>query len=134
MKSFEADSAYRYMENLVLGIGNRESGTDSELRAARQIKTRFEELGLANVRMDEFEVQTSRILKEEVSLPDGMRLGCAAVGNSLSTAPEGVEGDLVMLESTSQEALKRIESKIAVLGMSFVRKISSRFERPSLLP
>ncbi|MGD0159081.1 MAG: M28 family peptidase [Candidatus Bathyarchaeia archaeon] len=122
MKSFEAGSAYRFMENLVLGIGNRESGTESELRAARQIKTWFEELGLANVRLDEFEVQTSRILKEEVSLPDGTQLGCAAVGNSLSTGPEGVEGELVMLESSSQEALKRIESRIAVLGMVLHQK------------
>ena len=110
------------MESLVLGIGNRESGTGSELRAAQQIKTWFEQLGLTNVRTEEFEVQTSRILKEEVSLPDGTQLGCAAVGNSLSTVPEGVEGELIMLESTSREALKRIESKIAVLGMVLHQK------------
>jgi hypothetical protein len=122
MKSFEAGSAYSFMEKLVLNIGNRESGTDSERRAAQQIKMWFEELGLANVRMEEFEVQTSRILKEQVTLPDGTQLGCAAVGNSLSTAAEGVEGELVMLESTSQEALRRIESKIAVLSMVLHQK------------
>lgn len=51
MKPFDADSAYRFMERLVTEIGNRESGTDSERRAAQQIKKWFEELGLANVRM-----------------------------------------------------------------------------------
>jgi len=116
LKSFDAGSAYGFMEKLVLGVGNRESGTGSELRAAQQIKNWFEELGLINVRMEEFEVQTSRILREDVSLPDGKRLGCAAVGNSTSTPPGGVEGELVMLESTSQEALKRIGGKVAVLN------------------
>lgn len=110
------------MEKLVLNIGNRESGTESERRAAKQIKMWFEELGLANVRTEEFEVQTSRILKEQVSLPDGTQLGCTAVGNSLSTAPEGVEGEVVMLESTSQEALRKIESKIVVLSMVLYQK------------
>ncbi len=114
------------MERLVREIGNRESGTDSERRAAQQIKLWFEELGLANVRMEEFEVQTSRILREEASLPDGTRLECAAVGNSMSTAPEGVEGEVVMLESTSQEALKNIENKIAVLSIVLYQKDFSK--------
>ena len=91
MKSFDASSAYRFMERLVKDIGNRESATDSERMAAQQIKTWSEELGLAGVRTEEFEVQTSQILKEEASLPDGTRIECTAVGNSLSTPPEGVE-------------------------------------------
>ncbi|MEM2118284.1 MAG: M28 family peptidase [Candidatus Bathyarchaeia archaeon] len=117
MKVFDAVSAYRFMERLVKEVGNRESGTDKERQAAHLIKAWFEEFGLVNVRMEEFEVQTSRILKEEALLPDGARLACAAVGNSLSTPPEGVEGEVVMLESTSPEALKKIEGKIAVLGL-----------------
>jgi Zn-dependent M28 family amino/carboxypeptidase len=122
MKSFDASSAYRFMERLVKDIGNRESGTDSERRAAQQIKTWFEELGLASVTTEEFEVQTSQILKEEASLPDRTRIECAAVGNSLSTPPEGVEAEVVMLESTSQEALKKIENKIAVLNVILHQK------------
>lgn len=122
MKSFDANSAYRFMERLVKEIGNRESGTDSERRAAQQIKVWFEEFGLANIRMEEFEVQTSRILKEEASLPDGTRLECSAVGNSLSTPPQGVEGEVVMLESMSPEALKSIENKIAALSIVLYEK------------
>jgi aminopeptidase YwaD len=122
MKSFDAASAYRFMERLVKEIGNRESGTESERRAAQQIKVWFEELGLANVQMEEFEVQTSRILKEEASLPDGRRLECSAVGNSLSTPPQGVEGEVVMLESTSPEALKNIRNKIAALSTVLYQK------------
>jgi Iap family predicted aminopeptidase len=105
------------MERLVKEIGNRESGTDKERLAAQQIKAWFEEFGLANVRMEEFEVQTSRVLKEEASLPDGTRLECTAVGNSLSTPPQGVEGEVVVLESTSPEALKRIKNKITALSI-----------------
>lgn len=126
MKSFDASSAYHFMERLVKEIGNRESGTDSERKAAQQIKMWFEELGLANVRMEEFQVQTSLILKEQASLQDGTRLQCVAVGNSLSTAPEGVEGEVVMLESTSQEALKQIENKIAVLSIVLYQKDFSK--------
>jgi len=116
MEYFDANSAYRFMESLVKDVGNRESGTDAERKAAQQIKKWYEEMGLVNIRMEEFQVQTSHILKEEVSLPNGTRLKCAAVGNSLSTPPEGVEGEVVMLESTSQEALRKIENKIAVLS------------------
>jgi aminopeptidase YwaD len=126
MKYFEAGSAYRFMERLVLDIGNRESGTDAERRAAQQIKSWFEEFGLKNIRMEEFEVQTSQILKEEASLPDGTRIECTAIGNSLSTPPEGVEAETVMLESTSPEALKKIENKIAVLGIVLYQKDFSK--------
>ena len=122
MKSFDADSAYRFMERLVTQIGNRESGTDSERKAALQAKKWFEELGLVNVRMEEFDVKTSRVLKEEASTPDGKRVEVASVGNSKSTPPEGVEGEVVMLESTSQEALKKIESKIAALSLVLYEK------------
>jgi Iap family predicted aminopeptidase len=122
MKSFDADSAYRFMERLVTEIGNRESGTDSERRAAQQIKKWFHELGLANVRMEEFEVKTSHVLKEEASTPDGKRIEVAAVGNSKSTLPEGVEAEVVNLESASQEALKRVENKIAALNVVLYEK------------
>ncbi len=122
MKSFDVDSAFHFMYRLVKGIGNRESGTNSERRAAEQIKAWFEEFGLANIRMKEFEVQTSRILKEEAALLDSTRLECSAVGNSLSTPPEGVEGEVVMLESTSPEALKSIKNKIAALSIVLYEK------------
>lgn len=122
MKPFDVNSAYGFLERLVKEIGNRESGTDSERRAAEQIKGWFEEFGLANVRMEEFTVKTSRILKEEVVLQDGTRLECSAVGNSLSTPPEGVEGEVVVLESTSPEALKSIENKIAALSITLYEK------------
>jgi hypothetical protein len=90
MKAFDASSAYDFMESLVKEIGNRESGTEAESRAAHKIQNWFAEFGLENVSVEEFEVQTSRILREEASLPDGTKLKCAAVGNSLSTPPEGV--------------------------------------------
>ena len=117
MKTFNPDSAYKFMEVLVKEIGNRESATDSEFKAANRIKGWFEEFGLSNVRFDEFEVTTSRILKEEVMLPNGDRINCAAVGNSLSTPPEGIEGEVVMLEVTSQEELKKIEDKIVAVNL-----------------
>ncbi len=117
MKAFDAGSAYHFMESLVKDIGNRESGTAAELRAAHKIKNWFEEFGLENVRVEEFEVQTSHVLREEASLPDGTKLKCAAVGNSMSTPPEGVEGEAVSLDSTSSEALRSIENNIAVLSM-----------------
>jgi aminopeptidase YwaD len=117
MKAFDAGSAYHFMESLVKEVGNRESGTEAELRAAHKIQNWYEEFGLENVRVEEFEVQTSQVLHEEASLPDGTKLKCAAVGNSLSTPTEGVEGDVVSLDSTSPEALRSIENKIAVLGM-----------------
>lgn len=59
MKSFDAASAYHFMERLVEDIGNRESATASERLAAEQIREWFQEFGVANVRMEEFEVQTT---------------------------------------------------------------------------
>jgi Iap family predicted aminopeptidase len=126
MKPFEAKSAYNFMERLVKEVGNRESGTESERKAARQVKTWLEGMGLANVRTEEFEVQTSLVQKEEASLPDGTKLKCTAVGNSFSTPPEGVEGEVVMLESISQEGLKTIQNKIAVVNTLLTKKDFSR--------
>lgn len=122
MKSFDAHSAYSYMERLVKDVGNRESGTDREVQAAKKIRDWFEEIGLSSIKMDRFEVQTSRILKEEASVPDGTKIDCRAVGNSLSTPPEGFEGEVVMLESTSAEALKPVENKIVALGTVLYKK------------
>jgi Iap family predicted aminopeptidase len=122
MKNFDADSAYRFLERIVKEIGNRESGTDSERGAAERVKAWFEEFKLSNIRMEEFEVQTSRIRKEEAFLPDGTRLKCSVVGNSISTPPEGVQGEVVMLESTSPEALRKIKKKIAALNVTLYMK------------
>jgi aminopeptidase YwaD len=72
--------------------------------------------------MEDFEVKTSRILKEEAALPDGTRLQCSGVGNSLSTPPDGIEGDVVLLESTSPEALEKVKNKIAALGITLYEK------------
>lgn len=122
MQTFDANSAYKFMETIVKEIGNRESATDSERRAADQIEKWFNEFDLQNVRMEEFEVQTSRITKEEATLPNGTRIACAAVGNSLSTPREGVEGEVVMLESTTPQALRNIKDKIVALNMILYAK------------
>ena len=122
MESFDSVSAYSFVRKLVNEIGNRESGTDSERQAAEMIKAWFEGFGLSNVHMEEFEVKTSRILKEEALLPDGTRLKCSAAGNSLSTPPEGIEGEVEMLESTSPETLKKIKNKIAAATMILYQK------------
>lgn len=117
MKMFDPNSAYKFMETLVKDVGNRESATDSEIKAAERIKSWFEEFGLSNVRFDEFEVKTSRILKEEATLPNGNRIKCRSVGNSLSTPPEGVEGEVILLEATSTEELEKIKGKIAAVNL-----------------
>jgi len=122
LKSFDAERAYGFMETLVNEIGNRESATDREAKAAEKIKGWFEEFGLVNVKIQEFDVRTSRIRREEVSLPDGKKLECSAVGNSLSTPTEGVEGEVVFLDSLSQDALKTVEGKIAAVGMVLYKK------------
>jgi aminopeptidase YwaD len=122
VKAFDAGSAYHFMESLVKDVGNRESGTEAENRAAQKIRAWFEDFGLANVRVEEFKVQTSRVLKEEVSLPNGSKLRCSAIGNSLSTPSDGVEGEVVMLESTSPEALKLIENKIAAVTIVLYKR------------
>jgi len=110
------------METLVKEIGNRESATDAEAKTAEKIRGWFEEFGLVDVRVEEFDVRTSRIRKEEVSLPDGRKLGCSAVGNSLPTPAEGVEGEVVFLDSLSQEALKAVEGKVVAVGMVLYKK------------
>ena len=114
------------METLVKEIGNRESGTDSERRAAKQIFEWFKEFGLADVRLEQFDVVTSRVLKEEVILPDGSKLDCSAIGNSLSTSPDGVEGEVIVVESTSPEELSKIRGKIAAINVRLNKKTFSR--------
>lgn len=135
MKAFDPHSAYDFMKQLVSDIGNRESATEAESKAAEKIKGWFEEFKLANVRFEEFDVQTSRILNEKASLPDGTNVPCVTVGNSLSTPKEGIVGEVVTLESTSLEALGKIEGKIAALGIVPTQKDFGKIlkARPSAL-
>jgi len=98
MRSFDAGSAYHFVERLVKEVGNRESGIELERRPAQRIRAWFEEFGLVNIQVEEFEVQTSRILKEQAWFTDGTLVECSAVGNSLSTSPQTVEGEVVMLD------------------------------------
>ncbi len=117
MEAFNPENAQRFMERFVKEIGNRESGTASEQKSAQLIKTLFEDFKLANVRTEKFQVKTSIVSREEAILPDGTKIECAAVGNSFSTPTEGLEGELVILESMSQEALEKISGKFAVLSL-----------------
>ena len=102
-------------------IGNRLAGGPGEERAAEYFADRFRETGLANVELLPFATKR-RLPGEGVfhTLDDPARaLTCQPIAHSVSTGPEGIEGDLVFLEKLGR--VDRLRRKVAVLLHKRVR-------------
>lgn len=113
---FNGERAYGDLEKLALGIGPRPAGSTAEAEAAKYIASEFESLGLKTI-IQEFEITTGKVLSKrlEVIEPYHDEVTCQAMALMGDTGPEGVEGELVYLETTDEEYLTReITGKIVV--------------------
>ncbi len=107
---------YGDLEKLALGIGPRPAGSTAEAEAAKYIASEFESLGLKTI-IQEFVITTGKVLAKrlEVIKPYHDEVTCQAMVLIGDTGPEGVEGELVYLETTDEEYLTwEITGKIVV--------------------
>jgi hypothetical protein len=95
------DYAWDITEGLTTEVGQRMAGTAAEARARTWSVARLRAMGFANVRIDSFTMPVWTRGAESASIvaPFPQRLVIAALGNSASTPPGGIEGELVGFDS-----------------------------------
>ena len=91
------DYAWDITEGLTTEVGQRLAGTDAEARARNWAVARLRSLGFANVRVEPFDMPTWTRGPEAVEIlaPFPQKLMVAALGNSASTPPGGITGQVV---------------------------------------
>jgi carboxypeptidase Q len=96
------DIAWSITEDLTTEIGPRMAGTEAESAARRWAVARLQAMGFANVREEQFDMKVWVRGAEEASLTGPFlpqKLHIAALGNSASTGPKGIEGDVAYYPS-----------------------------------
>lgn len=118
--------AWQITEDLTTEVGPRLAGTDAEARAREWAVRRLSALGFANVRVDAFTIPTWVRGRESAAViaPFPQPLAIAALGNSGSTPPGGIEADVVSFPSVETLAAappELIRGKIVYLTHAMPR-------------
>ena len=89
--------AWDITEGLTTEVGQRMAGTEAEARARAWSVAKLKSMGFANVRIDTFTMPVWVRGAESAAIiaPFPQKLVIAALGNSGSTPPGGIEGELV---------------------------------------
>lgn len=128
---FDGKMAYDYLHHLAVEIGGRLGGSDSERQAAAYIAEHFRSLGLA-VRRQEFPVLTyaEQEGRLEVLSPALGEIPCEVTWLTADTPPEGIEGDVVFLDSGSEEEIgPEVADKIVLVLRGVRGKAQDRLMR-----
>src|SRR5918995_434762 len=145
-RALKDDYAYDIVEGLTTGGAPRLAGTEAEARARHWAVRKLKAMGFANVRVEPFDMPVWVRGREsaEILAPFPQPLAVAALGNSGSTGPEGVSGEIVAFDSI--DALKaatdeQVRGKIVFVnhhmaptqdGSSYGGFISPRSQGPTI--
>ncbi len=119
-----SDRAYTRLRYLTDRIGNRLSGSKNLERAIEWALTEMKNDGLDNIRAEK--VMVPHWVRGEESLemisPEPRKLSLLGLGNSVSTPPEGIAAEAVVVRNFDElEALgERVRGKIVVYNAPFV--------------
>lgn len=120
------DVAWEIVEGLTTEVGQRQGGTEAEARARKWSVTKLKTLGLANARIEEFQMPTWVRGDETgyVTAPFPHKLHLSALGNSGSTGAGGLEAEVVYFKTL--EALRAapdgsLSGKIAFVSHAMQR-------------
>lgn len=96
-------TGYKIVESLTTEVGPRLAGSPAEARARDWAVEKLSSLGFENVRIEEFKVPLWQRGTEsaQVLSPFPQSLTITALGGSVSTGPEGVEGEIITFTSLS---------------------------------
>ncbi len=92
---------YKITESLTTEIGPRLAGSPEEAKAREWAVAKFKELGLANVRVQDFSVPgwVRGVETAEIVSPFPQPLYITSLGGSVATPPEGIEADVAYFET-----------------------------------
>lgn len=98
------DYAWDIVEGLTTEVGPRMAGTEAEARAREWAVRKLTAMGFANVRIEPFDMPVWTRGREaaEIVGPFPQRLVITALGNSASTPPEGITGEVVGFNSEAE--------------------------------
>ena len=93
--------AWNITEGLTTEVGPRLAGTEAEARARDWAIKKLTDMGFANVRVEPFDMGVWERGREsaEILAPFPQPMVVAALGNSASSGPEGVTGEVVAFDS-----------------------------------
>ena len=93
--------AWDIVEGLTTEVGPRLAGTEAEARARDWAVRKLTEMGFANARVETFDMPVWVRGREsaEILAPFPQPLVVAALGNSASTGPEGVTGEIIAFDN-----------------------------------
>ena len=91
------DYAWDITEGLTTEVGQRLAGTEAEASARAWAVAKLRSLGFSNVRVETFDmpIWTRGPESVEILAPFPQKLAIAALGNSASTGPQGITGEVV---------------------------------------
>jgi carboxypeptidase Q len=97
------DYAWDITEGLTTEVGQRLAGTEAEARARAWGVAKLRSLGFSNVRVETFDmpIWTRGPESAQILAPFPQKLVVAALGNSASTPPEGITGEVVGFDSVA---------------------------------
>jgi hypothetical protein len=113
-RALENNAAYAIVSELTTRFGPRLAGSSSEQASARWGAEQFRAMGFDNVSVESFplalwERGEARV---EILAPFPQPLAVVALGGSIATLPEGIEGEAAIFE-TYQQLLDRPEGSLA---------------------
>ncbi len=99
--SLESTTGYEVVESLTTEVGARLAGSEAEARGREWGVAKFKELGFKNVRVEEFKIPywERKFEEAEIVSPFPQKLLVTALGGSVATPVEGVEGEIVRFET-----------------------------------
>lgn len=96
--------AWDITEGLTTEVGQRLAGTEAEARARDWAVRKLTAMGFSNVRVESFPVPVWSRGAESATIlaPFPQKLAVAALGNSASTGPAGITGEIVAFDTIQQ--------------------------------
>ena len=101
--ALQDDYAWDIVEGLTVEVGQRMGGTEAEARARAWAVAKLTAMGFSNVRVERFAmpVWTRGPEGAEILAPFPQKLAVTAFGNSASTPPQGIAGEIVGFDSVA---------------------------------
>lgn len=122
MTLFSGENAFRHIQKMAEEIGARPVGSPNSTRCEDYIEEQFKSLGLKTWRQEftaKVGIATHQSL--QVTEPYQTEVKCEAMHMMGSTGPEGVEGELIYIETTDEEYLTPAITGKIVISTSFTR-------------
>jgi hypothetical protein len=119
--ALEDKAAWDFVEGLTTEIGPRPAGTPREARAREWAVQRLTAMGFANVRIEDYRMPVWVRGEEKAAIlsPFPQKLAILGLGNSGSTSPKGIEGEVAAFSTLAElEAVPdgSLKNKIVYIG------------------